>query len=32
VSVMVLLGGILWLWGTHYLERDTRRAPFSLPD
>jgi MFS transporter, Spinster family, sphingosine-1-phosphate transporter len=31
VSIMVLLGGILWLWGTHYLERDTRRAPLSLP-
>ncbi len=32
VSFMVLLGGILWLWGAHYLERDTRRAPFSLTD
>jgi MFS family permease len=32
VSLMVLLGGILWLWGAHYLERDTRRAAFSLPD
>jgi MFS family permease len=32
VSFMVLLGGILWLCGTYYLERDTRRAPFSLQD
>lgn len=32
VSLMVLLGGILWLWGAHYLERDTLRAPLSLPD
>jgi MFS family permease len=27
VSVVVLLGGVLWLWGVPYLERDTRLAP-----
>jgi predicted MFS family arabinose efflux permease len=26
VSVMVLVGGLLWMWGAAYLERDTRRA------
>lgn len=30
VSVMVLIGGILWLWGAKYLERDTRLAPTRL--
>jgi predicted MFS family arabinose efflux permease len=30
VSVMTLIGGILWLWGTRYLEEDTRRAPTRL--
>jgi MFS transporter, Spinster family, sphingosine-1-phosphate transporter len=30
VSVMTLVGGILWLWGTRYLEEDTRRAPTRL--
>jgi hypothetical protein len=30
VSIMVLLGGILWLWGTKYLERDTALAPHRL--
>lgn len=31
VSIMVLIGGILWLWGTRYLQRDTQRAPTHLP-
>lgn len=26
VSVMILLGGLIWLWGAHYLERDTALA------
>lgn len=30
VSVMVLIGGILWLWGAKYLERDTLLAPTRL--
>jgi MFS transporter, Spinster family, sphingosine-1-phosphate transporter len=30
VSVMVLLGGLLWLWGTRYLGRDTALAPTRL--
>jgi hypothetical protein len=30
VSVMVLIGGVLWLWGAHYLERDTELAPTRL--
>ena len=30
VSVMVLIGGILWLWGARYLERDTTLAPTRL--
>jgi predicted MFS family arabinose efflux permease len=30
VSIMVLIGGILWLFGTHYLERDTLLAPTRL--
>lgn len=30
VSIMVLIGGILWLWGTKYLERDTELAPTRL--
>jgi MFS family permease len=27
VSVTVLIGGLLWLWGMVYLERDTELAP-----
>lgn len=27
VSFMFLLGGLLWLWGSRYLEEDTRLAP-----
>jgi len=30
VSVLVLIGGILWLWGTRYLQRDTDLAPKRL--
>src|SRR5207244_8577054 len=30
VSVMVLVGGALWLWGAKHLERDTQRAPSLL--
>jgi predicted MFS family arabinose efflux permease len=30
VSVMILVGGVLWLWGTRYLEEDTRLAPTRL--
>jgi MFS family permease len=31
VSFTVLLGGIFWLWGARYLERDTALAPTRLP-
>jgi MFS family permease len=31
VSVMVLVGGVLWLWGAKYLERDTALAPTRGP-
>jgi predicted MFS family arabinose efflux permease len=30
VSIMALIGGILWLWGAKYLERDTLLAPTRL--
>jgi predicted MFS family arabinose efflux permease len=30
VSAFMLLGGILWLWGVRYLERDTAAAPHRL--
>jgi MFS family permease len=30
VSVMVLVGGVLWLWGAKHLERDTALAPTRL--
>jgi MFS family permease len=26
VGVMLLVGGVLWLWGARYLQEDTRRA------
>jgi predicted MFS family arabinose efflux permease len=32
VSAMVLVGGLLWLWGAKYLERDTALAPHRLGD
>jgi hypothetical protein len=30
VSVLILVGGVFWLWGVRYLEADTARAPTSL--
>jgi MFS family permease len=30
VSVTVLAGGLLWLWGARYLDRDTELAPTRL--
>jgi len=30
VCVMTFLGGVLWLWGSVFLERDTQRAPYRL--
>jgi MFS family permease len=30
VSAVVLIGAVLWLWGTRYLERDTALAPMRL--
>ncbi|MBY0527584.1 MAG: MFS transporter [Gemmataceae bacterium] len=30
VSFAVLVGGLFWLWGARYLERDTRLAPTRL--
>jgi predicted MFS family arabinose efflux permease len=30
VSGMVLVGGLLWLWGARFLERDTALAPHRL--
>jgi MFS family permease len=30
VSAMMLVGGLFWIWGARYLERDTLRAPESL--
>ncbi len=32
VSVTVLVGGLLWLWGAQFLQRDTELAPTRLPD
>lgn len=31
VSFVVLIGGVLWLMGSRYLERDTALAPTRLP-
>jgi MFS family permease len=30
VSAMMVIGGLLWLWGAKYLARDTAAAPNSL--
>jgi len=30
VSAFMLLGGVVWLWGARYLERDTAAAPHRL--
>lgn len=32
VGLMFLVGGLLWLWGARYLERDTARAAVSLDE
>jgi MFS family permease len=32
VSFMIFVGGILWLWGTRYLEHDTQMAPRRLEE
>jgi MFS family permease len=32
VSVTVLIGGLFWLWGARYLQRDTELAPTRLAD
>jgi MFS family permease len=31
VAAFMALGGLLWLWGARYLERDTESAPLRLP-
>ena len=30
VSVMMVVGGVLWLWGAKYLQQDTEAAPHRL--
>jgi MFS family permease len=30
VSALILVGGVLWLWGARFLERDTKMAPMRL--
>jgi MFS family permease len=30
VSALILVGGLFWLWGARYLERDTIMAPMRL--
>jgi len=30
VAMLILVGGLLWLWGARYLERDTALAPTRL--
>ncbi|MFO0879149.1 MAG: MFS transporter [Gemmataceae bacterium] len=32
VSAMVLIGGLLWLWGARHLQEDTQRAATALPE
>ena len=32
VSIFILIGGIFWLWGARYLERDTALAPTRLAE
>ena len=32
VSVTILIGGLLWIWGVKYLERDTELAHTRLPE
>jgi MFS family permease len=31
VSLLMLVGGVLWIWGGRYLEEDTRLAPSRVP-
>ena len=31
VSALLLVGGVLWLWGVRHLQRDTEAAPHRLP-
>ena len=31
-SFLILVGGVLWLWGARYLERDTALAPTRLAE
>src|SRR5207249_8634216 len=31
ISIMVLLGGLFWLWGMRHLQRDTELAPLRGP-
>jgi MFS transporter, Spinster family, sphingosine-1-phosphate transporter len=30
VSILIALGGLVWIWGARYLERDTQHAPMLL--
>jgi hypothetical protein len=30
VSILMMVGGLLWLWGTRYLEKDTALAPTRI--
>ena len=30
IGTLVLVGGVVWIWGARYLERDTRLAPTRL--
>jgi hypothetical protein len=30
VSVLLVVGGIIWLWGMRHLQRDTEAAPHRL--
>jgi hypothetical protein len=30
ISLLTLVGGLIWLWGARYLERDTALAPTRL--
>jgi MFS transporter, Spinster family, sphingosine-1-phosphate transporter len=32
VSVMMLIGGLVWLWGAKYLQADTQAASSPLPE
>ena len=32
IEVAMVIGGLLWIWGTRYLERDTLLAHLRLPE